>query len=257
MKIFDRVNHANLENRELQLSIFVSVTVTLLAMGMAVLMYPIVFSHQTPGDRTLRIAFFGYCALCVLLGLYLWDRHATIRRLLPPDGRGCHRQIVETRRQASVELLQTMPEDFGSFPGPLAHGISPDGHDHSKTLHRRDCRQIPGRAVQPFGKYFGARRCREGHRSKAARAGLHLHFGSGLFGSGVTGSGSGATRSECAVASLEGLADAAGVSHRFQFELTVVNYPVHARPRHTELQQAVSALVSMDDSMQGMAEAVR
>ena len=81
MRIFDRVSPGNLENREVQLSVFVAVTVGVLAVGTAVLMYPTVFSHQNTGDRTLRIAFFGYCSLCVLLGCYLWDRQATIRLL--------------------------------------------------------------------------------------------------------------------------------------------------------------------------------
>jgi hypothetical protein len=54
----------------------------------------------------------------------------------------------------------------------------------------------------------------------------------------------------------EGLADAAGASHRFQFELQVVNYPTHASSA-TELQQAVTALASLDHSVQGMAEALQ
>ena len=81
MKISNRVEADDLERSEMQLGIFVAVTVVVLAVGMAVLMYPVVFSHQTPGDRTMRIAFWGFCALCVLLTVYLWDRHATIRRL--------------------------------------------------------------------------------------------------------------------------------------------------------------------------------
>jgi hypothetical protein len=52
------------------------------------------------------------------------------------------------------------------------------------------------------------------------------------------------------------LADAAGASHRFQFELQVVNYPTHASSA-TELQQAVTALASLDHSVQGMAEALQ
>jgi len=51
------------------------------------------------------------------------------------------------------------------------------------------------------------------------------------------------------------LADAAGASHRFQFELKVVNYPAHASSAH-ELQQAVSALALVDEAVPGMAEAL-
>ena len=117
MKISNRVEADNLERSEMQFGIFVAVTVVVLAVGMAVLMYPVVFSHQTPGDRTMRIAFWGFCALCVLLTVYLWDRHATIRRLRREMAEG-RRQIAETRRQASVELLKTMP-NFRSFQDRL------------------------------------------------------------------------------------------------------------------------------------------
>src|ERR1700735_2090140 len=117
MRIFDRVSPGNLESREVQLSVFVSVTVGVLAVGTAVLMYPTVFSHQNTPDRTLRIAFFGYCSLCVLLGCYLWDRQATIR-LLRRQMAEDRRQMLETRRQASVELLKTMP-NFSSFQDRL------------------------------------------------------------------------------------------------------------------------------------------
>src|SRR5260370_14256621 len=113
MKISNRVEPDNLEHHEFQLSIFVAITVVVMAVGMAVVMSPVVFSHQTPGDRTMRTAFWGFCALCVLLTIYLWDRHATIRRLRRDMAEG-RRQIAETRRQASVELLKSMP-NFGSF----------------------------------------------------------------------------------------------------------------------------------------------
>jgi GGDEF domain-containing protein len=53
----------------------------------------------------------------------------------------------------------------------------------------------------------------------------------------------------------EGLADAAGASHRFQFVLKVINYPAHASSAH-ELQQAVSALALVDEAVPGMAEAL-
>src|SRR5579863_7196580 len=106
MKISGRVEPENLERRELQFSVFVAVTVMVLAVGMAVLMYPVVFSHQTPGDRTMRIAFWGFCVLCVLLTIYVWERHAMIRRLRREMVEG-RRQIAETRREANVELLKT------------------------------------------------------------------------------------------------------------------------------------------------------
>jgi hypothetical protein len=54
----------------------------------------------------------------------------------------------------------------------------------------------------------------------------------------------------------EGLADAAGASHRFQFVLTVVNYPDNASSAH-ELLQAVSTLAFVEDALRGMPEVVQ
>jgi len=253
MKIFDRVNHANLENRELQLSIFVSVTVTLLAMGMAVLMYPIVFSHQTPGDRTLRIAFFGYCALCVLLGLYLWDRHATIRRLRRQMAED-RRQIVETRRQASVELLQTMP-NFGSFQDRLPMEFRRMATTTEKLSIVVIAIKFPAEQSSPSENTSALGDAAKVIARKLREQDSIYILAPACLGAVLPGVDLSNAQRVCSRLA-EGLADAAGVSHRFQFELTVVNYPAHASSAH-ELQQAVSALVSMDDSMQGMAEAVR
>ena len=136
MKIFDRVSPENLENRELHLSIFVSVTVTVLAVGTAVLMYPIVFSHQNPGDRTMRIAFFGYCALCVLLGLLSLGAPRHHPPPSPPDGRGS-----PPDRRDSPAGQRRIAEDHAQLqliPGPLAHGVSPHGHHDPKAFHRGD-----------------------------------------------------------------------------------------------------------------------
>src|SRR3984893_19569414 len=108
MKISGRVQPENLEHSELQFSVFIAVTVMVLAVGMAVLMYPVVFSHQTPGDRTMRTAFWGFCVLCVLLTVYVWDRHATIRKLRREMIEG-RRQIAETRRKARAKLLKRRP----------------------------------------------------------------------------------------------------------------------------------------------------
>jgi hypothetical protein len=66
----------------MQLSVLVIVTIIVLATGLALLMYPAVFSNQAvPSGRTLRIGFFGFCALSVLLVGYLVDRQMTIRQL--------------------------------------------------------------------------------------------------------------------------------------------------------------------------------
>lgn len=253
MKLFGRGETDNLERRELHLSIFVAVTVMVLALGTGVLMYPVVFPHQAPGDRTLRIAFFGYCALCVLLVIYVWDRHNAIRHLRREMAEG-RRQIAETRQQANVELLKTMP-NLSSFQDRLPMEFRrmattteklsivvvtikfPPGHSSSS-----ETASALGDAAKAL-----ARKMRE-------QDSIYI-LATACFG--VVLPGVDLSNAERVCARLEeGLADAAGANHRFQFQLKVVNYPAHASSA-TELQQAVSTMALVDEAMPGMAEVIR
>ncbi len=252
MKIFDRVQADNLEHRELHLSIFVSVTVIVLALGTGVLMYPMVFSRQNPGDWSMRVAFFGYCALCALLAFYLWDRHGTIRRLRREMAEG-RRQIAETRREASVELLKTMP-NLSSFQDRLPMEFRRMASTTQKlsivviTIKLPSDHSGPSETASALGdaaKVIG-RKMRE-------QDSIYI-LAPACFGTVLPGVDLNTAERVCARLT-EGLADAAGASHRFQFELKVVNYPAHAASAH-ELLQAVSALASLDDSVRGMAEAL-
>lgn len=250
MKVSNRVQPENLEHSEIQLSIFVAVTVVVLAVGMAVLMYPVVFSHQTPGDRTMHIAFWGFCALGVLLTIYVWDRHATIRRLRREMAEG-RRQMVETRRQASVELLKTMP-NLNSFQDRLPMEFRRTATTTQKlsivviNIKFPAEHSSPSETASSLGDAAKviSRRMRE-------QDSIYI-LAPACFG--VVLPGVDLTNAEGVCARLnEGLADAAGVSHRFEFDLKVVNYPEHASSA-TELQQAVSAFAALDESVRGVAE---
>lgn len=253
MKLFDRVNADNLERRELHLSIFVAVIVMMLAVGTGFLMYPVVFSYQGPGERTMHIAFFGYCGLCVLLTMYLWERHATIRQLRREMAEG-RRQIAETRRQASVELLKTMP-NFDSFQDRLPMEFRRTATTTQKlsivviTIKFPPDHASPSETASALGDAAKviARKMRE-------QDSIYI-LAPACFGAVLPGVDLGTAERVCARLT-EGLADAAGASHRFHFELKVINYPAHASSA-TELLQAVSALALVDESMPGMAEALR
>ena len=253
MKIFDRVNPDNLERRELHLSIFVAVIVMMLAVGTGFLMYPVVFSYQGPGERTMHIAFFGYCGLCVLLTMYLWERHATIRQLRREMVEG-RRQIAETRRQASVELLKTMP-NLSSFQDRLPMEFRrmatttqklsiivitiKFSADHSSTPETAsalgDAAKVISRKMREQDSiYILAPAC----------------FGVVLPGVDLDNAERVGARAR------EGLADASGAGQRFQYELKVVNYPTHATSAH-ELLEAVTSIALLDDLVQGMAETLQ
>jgi GGDEF domain-containing protein len=253
MKISGRVQPDNLDHSELQFSVFIAVTVMVLAVGMAVLMYPVVFSHQTPGDRTMHTAFWGFCVLCVLLTLYVWDRHATIRKLRREMVEG-RRQIAETRREASVELLKTMP-NMSSFQDRLPMEFRRMATTTEKlsivvaNIKFPDDHSSPSEIASAMGDASKviSRRMRE-------QDSIYI-LAPACFG--VVLPGVDLSNAERVCARLkEGLADAAGANQRFQFELQVVNYPTHASSA-TELQQAVSALASADNAVRGMAEALQ
>jgi GGDEF domain-containing protein len=253
MKSFDRVNSANLEKRELHLSVFVSVTVLVLSVGTAVLMYPLVFSHQDSGDRTLRTAFFGYCVIGALLSVYVWDRQSMIRRLRRQMAEE-RRQMAETRKQASMEVLKTMP-NFSSFQDRLPMEFRRMATTTEKlsivviTIRFPNGQSSPSENTAALGDAAKAiaRKLRE-------QDSIYI-LAPACFGAVLPGVDLSNAERVCSRLS-EGLADAAGASHRFQFDLSVVNYPAHASSAH-ELQQAVSTMVFIDDSLPAMAQALR
>ena len=82
MHIFDEIRVQNLDRRQFQLTMLASMTIAVLATGVAILMYPTIFSQDILVSRqTFRFAFYGFCCLSALLVGYLWDRQLTIRRL--------------------------------------------------------------------------------------------------------------------------------------------------------------------------------
>ncbi len=98
-----------LERRELQLTILAAAFVLVQAAGLAMFMYPLVFLHPIGNKWTLRVAFFGFCALTLLFVGYLLDRQRTVRKLKEQILAELERNVT-LQHQASVDLLQTMPD---------------------------------------------------------------------------------------------------------------------------------------------------
>src|SRR5579864_4832435 len=110
MATIDRQELDRLERRELQLTIVAAVFVFVLASGLAVFMYPLVFVHPEGANKwTMRVAFFGFCALTLLFIGYLLERQRTVRKLKQQILEELERNI-ELRLQASADLLHTMPD---------------------------------------------------------------------------------------------------------------------------------------------------
>jgi GGDEF domain-containing protein len=108
MPAFDRRQLDQLERRGFQLTIFSAIFVFVLAGGLAIFMYPLVFVHPEGNRWTLRAAFFGFCALTILFISYLFDRQRSFTNIKQQLLSELERN-VELQIQASADLLQSMP----------------------------------------------------------------------------------------------------------------------------------------------------
>src|SRR5260370_32548094 len=109
MGTLNRPELDRLERRELQLTILSIVFVLILASGLAMFMYPLVFLHPVGNKWTLRVAFFGFCALTLLFVGYLLERQRTVRQLKQQLLAELDRNVT-LQQQASADLLQSMPD---------------------------------------------------------------------------------------------------------------------------------------------------
>jgi GGDEF domain-containing protein len=109
MATIDRQELDRLERRGLQLTVFSAVFVLVLASGLAAFMYPLVFVHPEGNKWTLRVVFFGFCALTLLFVGYLFDRQRTFHKLKEQLLAELERNVA-LQVQASADLLKSMPD---------------------------------------------------------------------------------------------------------------------------------------------------
>ncbi len=147
MSKLNRAELDHLERRELQLTVLAAVFVLVLAAGLAAFMYPLVFVHPEGNKWTLRVAFFGFCALTLLFVGYLVDRQRMVRQL---------KQHLLEELERNVELQP--PGQRGhlafhaghqSFLGPADHGVSPrGGHGENFVVAAGESPAGPNRRTQ-------------------------------------------------------------------------------------------------------------
>ena len=236
MPISDRTYAEDIDHRERHLSLLVSVALVAMAAGMVLLMYPVVFSHEEfPGKRTLHIAFFGFCALSVLLVGYLLERQRTIRKL-----RGQLfselRRFVDLQRQTSAEVLQTLP-DLSHFRDSLAmqfrRSASSQGTLSVIVVSLKDWNTRQD--VEDTQAAFGDAAKSLSHKLRGEDSIFQL--GSGYFGLLLPNTDT-RTANHYAEGLREALQETARPNSRFAFDLLAVNYPEHAGSVH-ELEEVV------------------
>jgi GGDEF domain-containing protein len=234
MRVFDRVDRQTLDRREWQLWVLAMVTILILTAGMALVMYPAVFSAAvTLGGGFMRRSFIGFVVLCFLLEVYLLDRQLVIRRL--------RRQLAEEQQlkakileQASADLLESLP-GFSHFQDRLAMEFRRATNTQqplslllvSLTPMRELLAAGGGGAILGDAAKVLIRRLRR-------EDSMYL-FRPFVFGVVLPGL-SGEIANRVAERLNEGLTDASGAGNRFTAELQMVNYPEHTTSAR-ELEQ--------------------
>ena len=240
MRFFDGMPSGTLERREMQLILFACSTIIVLSGGLALFMYPVVFSQTglTP-TRTMSIAFFGFCALSILLAGYLLDRQATIGRLRQQI-REERRRASEALKQASAELLEALP-NFRSFQDQLSMEYRRDAAAKQNLSVLIISTRVHQALFEPsLNMSFLGDAAKAISRKLREQDSIYLlshgHFGVILPGVDAL------TAKRVSVRLVEGLTDAAGASNRFSFRVDAISYPEQTSTAH-DLELAVTHLL--------------
>lgn len=223
MRLFDRVVPGSLDRRELHLWILALTVILVLAMGVALLMYPTVYSAGSNlGGIPVRAVFFGFCGFSALVVGYFIDRQVVIRRLRA-ELTNEKRQVVQIRHQASADLLTSLP-GFNIFRDRLAM-------EHRRASNTQQPLSLLAVDLKP-SRDFAETEGIENAFGDAAKILMH-ELGSEdsifLVAPGVFGIVLPAVNARDAYSLrdrlIEGLHDASGATNRFLFSVTVVNFP--------------------------------
>jgi GGDEF domain-containing protein len=245
MKIAKQIAASDLERREFQLSVFACLAIVVLAGGIALLMYPAVFStrENTP-TRVPQVAFYGFCTLSCLLVAYIVDRQITIHRLRYQMALD-RKRSSEALKQASADLLSTMP-NFNTFEDRLTMEFRRAAAAELKlsvlvvSIKLHAAFSEPGLGLSVLGDAAKtiSRKLREEDSIFILRPAF---FGVILPGIGQ----SEAKRYSGRIA--DGLSDAAGASDRFSFKIEAISYPEQTSTAH-DLELVVSGWLPEADS---------
>ncbi len=245
MKMDKQMASSDLERREFQLSVFVCLAIVVLAAGLALLMYPAVFSNrENSPTRVPQIAFFGFCVLSCLLVAYVVDRQFTIHRLRVQMALD-RKRSSEALRQASADLLSTMP-NFNTFEDQLTMEFRRAAAAELKlsvlvvSIKLHAAFSEPSLAMSALGDAAKAlsRKLRKDDSIFILRP--------AFFGAILPGIGQ-ADVKRISGRIAEGLSDAAGASDRFSFKIDAISYPEQTSSAH-DLELVVTGWLPETDS---------
>jgi len=227
MKLFDQIDPGTLERRAWQLWILALTTILVLATGLAVMMYTIIFSKPVGlSGRTSATLFTGYCVLMPLLIGYLLDRQIVIRQL---------RHRITEEENHIVDLQHEFRSNFlANMPG-LAHFQDRLAMEHRRASRAEQPFSLVIVGVKPFPGLDTPTKDRLadvfGEAAKALTCKLRgedsiYHFGEGVFGILLP-------RVPTSIANLaveqmrKVMREVVSSNSGFEFETRVMNFPDH------------------------------
>ena len=254
MKYLTQIDQADVERRDSHLTLFACSAIAVLAVGLALLMYPAVFaSRSSPPSRAPQVAFFGFCGLSCLLIMYILDRQLMIQRL--------RRQIAidrmrasEAMREAGADLLGTIP-NFNTFEDRLymefRRAVTAD---LTLSVLVVAVRVRPDFSEPSLAMSVLSDAAKAISRKQREQDSIYL-LTPGFFGIILPGVDTSTARRISSRFS-EGLYDAAGANDRFSFKIDVINYPEHAKSSH-DLELAVCGYLPERDPKQNWLKEAR
>jgi len=213
--------------------------ILVLALGLALMMYPTVFAKpMTLSGATFQTIFFGFCTLSVLLIGYLVDRHILISRL---RGRIAAREsaIQFIQHEASKDFLASLPA-IDNFTDRLAMEFRRASRSEQPlSLLAVEVRVRPEICNEADTEVVHADAGRAMLRRLRGEDSLFL-LESGAFG--ILLPRISTHTAELMKEGFEGeLRDAAGLIPRFNFKVRLINYPDQVSSAH-EIMEAIPPL---------------
>ena len=249
MGTIDREELNRLERRSLQLTILSAVFVLILAGGLAVFMYPLVFVHPEGGKWTMRVAFFGFCALTLLFVGYLFDRQRTFTKLKQSLLEELERNVT-LQIQASTDLLRSMP-DQNHFWDRLSMEFR-RAHTMEKTMSLVIAKASAASRVAADNQNAAYSDAAKAIAKRLRPTDSIYHLAEGLFGIVLPETDT-LNSKRIAVRLQESLQDVR-TKYGLAFDLAAYNYPEHVKSAH-ELEDIVKSLLPEEKEWEVTAEA--
>lgn len=243
MPAFDLVELDKLEHREHQLTVLAAAVVLVMAGGLALLMYPLVFVHPDEAQKwPLRFAFFGFCVLSLLIAAYLLDRQRMFRNVKQQLVSQLQRN-VELQNQGNADLLHTIP-DLNHFQDRLAMDFR-----RASTM-KRTLSVLVVKIVTPHAAGSNEEKAALGDAARTIARLMRPTDSMYLIDEALFGlvlSDTDTATANRLKAALEQSLRLIGANDNFSYETFVYNYPDDAKSAH-ELEEAVFLRLSTEQT---------